>query len=263
MCAELNFNAQGIDPAETFEPVPTNWYPVCITASEIKATKDNTGAYLELKLQIQDGDYAKRVAFARLNLQNANPVAVEIAQRQLSAICHATGVLQVADSTMLHGHPFDARIVYRPEKKDELGNVVFDASNEVKGFRPVGGKKFNSTASGTSAAAGTPAWVTEGNSPPATAKPPATATPPQAAAAPPPVTPAAPPATTTGPVMTAKANGVPYEAFIKEGWSDDLLLENGYIEPASMTSSPVAAAAPPTAAAAPLPETASKPPWAQ
>jgi hypothetical protein len=25
--AELNFDATGVSPAETFEPVPTNWYP--------------------------------------------------------------------------------------------------------------------------------------------------------------------------------------------------------------------------------------------
>lgn len=253
--AQLNFNAQDVAPAETFEPVPTNWYPVCITESAMKATKNNTGAYLELKLQIQDGDYAKRVAFARLNLQNANPVAVEIAQRQLSAICHATGVMQVADSTMLHGIPFDARIVLRPEKKDELGNVIFDASNEVKGFRPVGGGKFTAAASGGAPAGGaTPAWVTEGTSAATTAPagPPA-----------PPETPAAPTATPAGPVMTAKANGVSYDAFVKQGWTDDLLLEHGYIEapvPDAAPSSPAAAAAPSTAAAAPA---TSKPPWAQ
>lgn len=247
MCAELNFNAQGIDPADTFEPVPTDWYPVVITESQIKATKNETGAYLELKLQIQGGDYDKRVAFARLNLQNSNPVAVEIAQRQLSAICHAVQVMQVADSSQLHGRPLLARIVYRPEKKDEMGNVIYEPSNDVKGFKPI---------DAGAAASAAPAFATAASAPPTTATP-------AAAAAP------APAPETSGPTMTAKANGVSYDAFIAQGWTDDLLLEHGYIEaPSPATAVPPSAAAPPAAAAAPpagaaAPTAAGKPPWQQ
>jgi hypothetical protein len=40
--------------------------------------------------------------------------------------------------------------------------------------------------------------------------------------------PPAPPAA-AGPVMTAKANGVPYETFIGKGWTDATLREHGYL----------------------------------
>jgi hypothetical protein len=133
MCAELNFDATGVSPAETFEPVPTNWYPVTITESEMKATKDNAGSYLKLKLQIQGGEYDKRVAYAQLNLNNQNPVAVEIAQRQLSAICHAVKIFQVPDSSVLHGHPFMARIVYRQSKKTPLATLHLKRVTKSKG----------------------------------------------------------------------------------------------------------------------------------
>lgn len=49
---------------------------------------------------------------------------------------------------------------------------------------------------------------------------------PPVAAPPVPSVPAAPPA---GPAMTAKANGVPYSAFLAQGWTDATLRANGYI----------------------------------
>ena len=56
---------------------------------------------------------------------------------------------------------------------------------------------------------------------------------PAAPAAPVPVVPhtaiLTPPAPPAGPVMTAKANGMKYEDFIKQGWNDALLKEHGYL----------------------------------
>ena len=48
-----------------------------------------------------------------------------------------------------------------------------------------------------------------------------------------PATPGAPgvPVTPPAHVMTPKANGATYEAFIKEGWDDQQLIENGYMNP--------------------------------
>jgi hypothetical protein len=98
----------------------------------MKPTKNGTGQYLELKLQVIDGKFANRVLFDRLNLKNDNQQAVEIAQRTLAAICHATGVMQVQDSQQLHGIPMEARVSIRP------ASGGYDAANEVKGYRKVG-----------------------------------------------------------------------------------------------------------------------------
>ena len=90
--ALLNFNAATVDPQTEFKPIPNDWYNVVMEESEMKPTKDGTGAYLECRLSVLDGAYANRKVFIRLNLQNANDVAVEIAYAQLSAICHSVGV---------------------------------------------------------------------------------------------------------------------------------------------------------------------------
>ena len=64
----------------------------------MRPTKDGGGQYLWLELDVLEGPLAGRKLFDRLNLVNASAQTVEIAQRTLSAICHATGRLQVQDS---------------------------------------------------------------------------------------------------------------------------------------------------------------------
>ena len=127
--AQLNFNAAAVQPASAFGPIPAGWYPAQITESEMKPTKNGDGAYLSLTFTILGGQYANRKIFGRLNLQNRNPVAVEIAEQQLSAICHATGVIQLQDSSQLHGIPLDIKIKVRAE------DGTYEATNELSGFR--------------------------------------------------------------------------------------------------------------------------------
>lgn len=151
--ALLKFNAAEVPVQDSFDPIPNSWYNVTIDDSEMKPTKDGKGAYLELRLSVVDGDYANRKVFTRLNLENANQVAQEIAYKQLSTICHAIGVIQVEDSSELHGKPFQAKVVVKPPQGD------YDASNEVKGYKAVDGGGTASTASSSSTASAKPGWA--------------------------------------------------------------------------------------------------------
>ena len=65
--------------------------------------------------------------FDRLNLVNASAQTVEIAQRTLSAICHATGRLQVQDSADLHLIPMIADVTVKPPKNGygESNKVIY------------------------------------------------------------------------------------------------------------------------------------------
>ena len=82
----------------------------------MRVTKDGQGQYLWLELDILDGAHAGRKLFDRLNLVNHNPQTVEIAQRTLSAICHACGRMQVKDSAELHLIPIFVDVRVRPPK---------------------------------------------------------------------------------------------------------------------------------------------------
>ena len=92
------FDAAGIEPTTAYEILPAGKYRAQIVESEMRVTKNGMGKYLWLMLDILEGPQQGRKVFDQLNLVNANPTTVEIAQRTLSAICHATGKLQVNDS---------------------------------------------------------------------------------------------------------------------------------------------------------------------
>ncbi len=123
-----HFDASTVAPAQVLNAIPAGEYPAMVTASQMKATKDNNGEYLELVLEIQDGEFKGRRLWDRLNLNNRNSQAVEIAQRQLSALCHAIGVMQVTDSEQLHHKPCTVKVSVRQEAGRE-------PTNEVKGYK--------------------------------------------------------------------------------------------------------------------------------
>ena len=124
--ANLNgFDANTVDPATDFEPLPAGKYLSVITDSEMKPTKAGTGHYLQLTFQVIDGQFKNRLLWSRLNLDNPNHQAVQIAQGELSAICRAVGVLQPKDSIELHDLPLQVTVKCKKrEDTDELTNVV-------------------------------------------------------------------------------------------------------------------------------------------
>ncbi len=143
---QLNFDANNVEPDQKPKPVPTGWYNVIMTESEEKPTNAGDGSYLNIQLKIVDGDFANRVLFARLNLNSASEKAREIAYKQLSAICHATGQMQIQQSSQLHGLPFQARAVHVPADGE------YDEKNDIKGYRGVDdGKSAKPTGGGNPA----------------------------------------------------------------------------------------------------------------
>jgi hypothetical protein len=119
------FDAQTVEPNDSFDPIPNGDYLCIITTSEMKPTKAGDGAYLELELQVIEGPYQGRKLWDRLNLNNANETTVKIAKGTLSAICRAVGVLQPTDSCELHDLPLVAKVACRKrDDTDELTNVI-------------------------------------------------------------------------------------------------------------------------------------------
>jgi len=133
--ASLNgtFDATTVPPAEAFTVIPAGKYKVQVVDSDLRATKDGQGQYLWLEMEILDGEHQGRKVYDRLNIVNQNAQAVDIAQRALSALCHAAGKLQVSNSEELHFIPVIATVKVRQAREN------FDASNEVRGYEAVAG----------------------------------------------------------------------------------------------------------------------------
>ena len=155
--------------------LPPGSYLGQIVESEMQLTKAGNGQYLRLVFEVLEGQYARRRIFDQLNLVNSNQRTVEIAQRQLSAICHAVGQMQVTDSEQLHLKPLVITLKVEPAGPDKHG-VHREARNRVAGYSPA--------KQGTGATAAPPRPAAPAPHP-AAAAPPSATQPPAAAATPP------------------------------------------------------------------------------
>lgn len=85
------FDATQHQPKQGFDKHPCGKFPARITGTSIVATKDNDGGMFVI-------EYTTQVGIApphRLNIWNDNPLAVQIAHGQLSAVCHAVGIFKL------------------------------------------------------------------------------------------------------------------------------------------------------------------------
>lgn len=141
------FDANTVEPTGEFETIPAGKYLATIVESENKPNKAGTGSYLQLTFQILDGPYKNRFLWARLNLNNPNATAVQIARAELSAICRAVGVMAPRDSVELHNLPLVINVKCRKRKDDgEMENVI-------RGYA-----KKEAAGAAQQAASGTPPW---------------------------------------------------------------------------------------------------------
>ena len=122
------FDATNIDTSSQFDAIPAGDYEAMVTGSAMKSTRDGTGQYLELTVEIQSGQFQGRRLWDRLNLQNRNPKAVEIAQKQLAQLCHAINVLQVQSPEQLHNRPFIVKVTAKNDPERGM-------TNEIKGYK--------------------------------------------------------------------------------------------------------------------------------
>jgi len=125
----LNFDANTVDPAVGFNPIPEGKYQAVITESEMKENKNKTGRYLKLTFEIiDDGEFKGRKVWAQLNLENPNADAIRIARAELSAVCRAVNVMTPKDSVELHNLPLVIDIRCRKDA------TTGDIRNEIKGY---------------------------------------------------------------------------------------------------------------------------------
>lgn len=123
-----------VPPAAEMGPLPEGEYLAEIVDSEMRQAKSG-GSMLQLTYRVCDGEeHAGRYVWHRLNLVNANEVAVRIAMQQLSAICHACGYLEpVTDSEQLHLRPHIIKVAFIPPRGE------YKAQNEIKAWKAPGG----------------------------------------------------------------------------------------------------------------------------
>ncbi|KPL28543.1 MAG: hypothetical protein AMJ72_02685 [Acidithiobacillales bacterium SM1_46] len=106
--AEINFNVSDYDvaPRSSFDPLPKGDYQAIVTDSQLKTTKAGDGEYIELTMQIVDGEYSGRRHWERLNVVNKSEKTQNIARSHLNSLAQACGVPNLKDTSELHDIPF-------------------------------------------------------------------------------------------------------------------------------------------------------------
>ena len=118
------FDASQVPEQQEFAAVPAGQYVAIATASAFKPTKNGQGEFLQFDFEIIDGEFKGRKLWARLNLRNRNATAVDIAQRELGAICRAVGVIKPNDSAELHNRPITLTVDVELDDRNRQSNII-------------------------------------------------------------------------------------------------------------------------------------------
>ncbi|WP_439496829.1 DUF669 domain-containing protein [Bosea sp. (in: a-proteobacteria)] len=108
-----------------YTPLPVGDYTLEIVESDYVVTRAGDGWVLKTKAQIVGGEYDGRPYYINYNLENADPQAEKIGQRDFAALRRATGVLAPELTEELHFKVFGVKIGIKARKDTgELENVI-------------------------------------------------------------------------------------------------------------------------------------------
>lgn len=138
MSDSFSFNAAGREASTPREdgPFPAGWYRMWIVGSQINRTKKGDGRRLELEFDVIDGAHKGRKCWEGLNIENPSAEAQEIALRDLTAICQATGVLKFQTPTQLHRKPMLVKVGIEKKTGYKDRNVVLGYKASDQDERP-------------------------------------------------------------------------------------------------------------------------------
>lgn len=92
-----SFNAHEVEPSRgAYEPLPAGEYDMQIIDQSIKPNNNGVDM-LSLEMEVTSGDFTGRKHYENLNLWHENETPRRIAIETLSAICRASGVMNLAD----------------------------------------------------------------------------------------------------------------------------------------------------------------------
>lgn len=122
--AQFNFNATSVEPMQSrsYDPLPKGDYEMMIVKSDVKPTQAGTGHYIELEMHVLGGEHSGRRHWERLNVDNPNKTAQDIANAALASLCFAIGIEDMTETEQLHDQPFVAHVDI--DKKDPTRNRI-------------------------------------------------------------------------------------------------------------------------------------------
>lgn len=137
------FNVAGIEPATSFDPLPAGWYAMQAIETEVRGNSSGTGTLACFTFEVMEAHHPEhkgRRVWSYLNITHQKQTVQEIGMRELAALCRACGKDQVERTSELLNTPIAVKVGIRAARGE------YDASNETKGFEPIG-QRFTQAAS--------------------------------------------------------------------------------------------------------------------
>lgn len=153
------------DTGGDFTPIPAGDYAVTVKDAELNATKDGTGQYIKLRLDVTGPDHSGRVIFANLNIRNKSSAAEQIGRAQLGSLMKAAGLATLTDTDQLIGSSLVVKVAIREARTDPATGKTYEASNEVKAYKAAEGgmtapaKPFAAAPAAAAPAKASPPWA--------------------------------------------------------------------------------------------------------
>jgi len=117
-----------VSTTQSFEPLPEGLYLVTVQEAELKDTKDNTGKYVKIKLEVTGAEAQNgRVLFHNFNTHNKSEMAQKIGREQLKSFLVASGFRtpdKLTSPKELEGLSAMAMVKIRKDEGYESQNVV-------------------------------------------------------------------------------------------------------------------------------------------
>jgi len=113
-------------------------YKVIVSDSSQETTQDQQGGYIRLECKVIEGPCTGQTQDMRLNVHNKSQKAVEIANKQLAAVCAVVGKPYFQDTAELYNIPFiiEVRKQRNNPEYTEIGNIFDLAGNEPGKSKP-------------------------------------------------------------------------------------------------------------------------------
>lgn len=133
------FSTDELPQSSGYDTLPAGWYNAKITEAKLKDTNDRTGQLIAVRYDIIGPTHQGRVVFGNINIRNKSDKAQEIGRQQLGDIMRSIGVPKLENTDQLIGGTLQIKVSVQPERTDEKTGQVYDARNEVKGFKAIEG----------------------------------------------------------------------------------------------------------------------------
>lgn len=127
------FYANDLPQGNPYEPLPAGWYTATIADAELRATKDGSGQYIQVRYYITGPTHQGLVVSGNINIRNASAKAEEIGRQQLGELMRAIGLARVTDTDQLIGGVLQIKLGVRAATEE------YSAQNEVRGFKAITG----------------------------------------------------------------------------------------------------------------------------